>query len=95
MEPLKGYDAWKTRAPDPGHQALPETGYSRTRMLWWRSYRLAQRHGTLPEWLDEQRQYPAFASFVREAEGKLARWRDDEEQHDGAAADADDPGRDA
>lgn len=66
MEHLRGYDAWKERVPDPGGSG-GESGHSRTKMLWFRSYRFMQRQGEarLDAWLNEQRQIPAYAGFVK------------------------------
>jgi hypothetical protein len=67
-EPLKGLDAWKTDAPDPGHVGLPEQPEARTRHLWFASLRWAARHGKGREYVDSQRLYPKFAAFVAEVD---------------------------
>lgn len=79
MEHLRSYDEWKCRAPDPGGGAGdPQSGYNRTRMLWWRTYRLTRRHGNNAAWLDTQRALPApVDAWVREADLLNAR-HDDE-----------------
>lgn len=68
MEHLKGYDSWKTRAPDCTSGGVPmNRAFSHTRMLWFRSWRFMRRQSpeTYRAWMDEQRQIPAFAGFVR------------------------------
>jgi len=68
MEHLPGYDEWKARVPEMGAGRGDANGWSHTRMLWWRTYRFEKRNGTVAQWLDTQREIPAFAGLVREAE---------------------------
>jgi len=76
MEHFAGYDEWKARVPDvPSGGVRDSAAYSHTRMLWFRAYRFAKRHGVEQAWLDEQRQVPAFEPFVREVDGYEQRHR--------------------
>jgi hypothetical protein len=74
MEHLRGYDAWKTRVPDPGTGGSGKAkGYQHTKMLWFRAYRFAKRHGQGDQWLETQRGIPLFADFVKEADAQRHR----------------------
>lgn len=91
MESLRGYDAWKTRVPDPGTGG--ETGHGRTQSLWWQSYRFAKRQGpaAFAAWMDEQRRVPLFAGFVKQVDDIARRQKGTERP----TADPDDASRDA
>jgi hypothetical protein len=65
------YDTWKTTAPDPGSAGGSDKPEARTRQLWWESFRYAERHGYVREWLQAQRQFGKFAPFVAEADRLL------------------------
>jgi len=78
MEPLRGYDAWKQRAPNPGSVGPGDNKpYQHTKMLWFRAWRVMQRQGDEKAefWLDQQREIPAFASFVKEVDAYRDRQR--------------------
>ena len=77
MESLRGYDAWKTRVPDSGGAGDGGAGHRHTKMLWFRAWRFMQRQGDEKAefWLDQQREIPAFASFVREVDASRDRHR--------------------
>jgi hypothetical protein len=79
MTHLRGYDAWKTRAPDhSGGGVGLDLDRRHEKMLWFRSWRLVKRQGQAQAdaWLDEQRAIPRFAHYVKEADAHNARWRD-------------------